>query len=81
MDACEQIVRDLLLHEDSWPFTQAVNLREVGFRFLFSSRFISASIPSTDVKVFEFRTLLRLFQTQTIIVEVFQQANTASIYD
>jgi len=31
MDTCEQIVRDLLLHEDSWPFTQAVNLREVGF--------------------------------------------------
>jgi len=30
MDICEQIVRDLLLHEDSWPFTQAVNLREVG---------------------------------------------------
>jgi len=29
MDICEQIVRDLLLHEDSWPFTQAVNLREV----------------------------------------------------
>ena len=29
MDTCEQIVRDLLLHEDSWPFTQAVNLREV----------------------------------------------------
>jgi len=29
MGTCEQIVRDLLLHEDSWPFTQAVNLREV----------------------------------------------------
>ena len=30
MDACEKIVRDLLHHEDSWPFTEAVNLREVG---------------------------------------------------
>ncbi|KAJ7380304.1 Bromodomain adjacent to zinc finger domain protein 2B [Desmophyllum pertusum] len=29
MDACEQVIKDLLLHEDSWPFTQAVNLREV----------------------------------------------------
>ena len=35
MDACEQIIRDLLLHEDSWPFTQAVNLREVGFVLIF----------------------------------------------
>lgn len=38
MDTCEQIVRDLLLHEDSWPFTQAVNLREVGFVVVFFSR-------------------------------------------
>lgn len=29
MDTCEQILRALLLHEDSWPFTRAVNLREV----------------------------------------------------
>ena len=35
MDTCEQIVRDLLLHEDSWPFTQAVNVREVGFVVIF----------------------------------------------
>lgn len=33
MDACEQILRDLILHEDSWPFTQAVNMREVGRMF------------------------------------------------
>lgn len=31
LDTCEQIVRDLLLHEDSWPFAQPVNLREVRF--------------------------------------------------
>ncbi|KAL9979827.1 hypothetical protein ACROYT_G017544 [Oculina patagonica] len=29
LDTCEQIVRDLLFHEDSWPFTHPVNLREV----------------------------------------------------
>lgn len=30
MVCCEQILKDLALHEDSWPFRQAVNLREVG---------------------------------------------------
>lgn len=46
MDTCEQIVRDLLLHEDSWPFTQAVNLREVGFVVVvfFSRAFLLTSI-------------------------------------
>ncbi|XP_027037611.1 bromodomain adjacent to zinc finger domain protein 1A-like [Pocillopora damicornis] len=29
MDTCEQILRALVRHEDSWPFTQAVNVREV----------------------------------------------------
>lgn len=31
MDTCEQILRALVRHEDSWPFTQAVNVREVGY--------------------------------------------------
>ena len=33
MDACEHIVRELILNENSWPFTEAVNLREVGLIF------------------------------------------------
>ncbi|KAK2568145.1 Tyrosine-protein kinase BAZ1B [Acropora cervicornis] len=29
MVCCEQVLKDLALHEDSWPFLQPVNLREV----------------------------------------------------
>ncbi|XP_068702379.1 tyrosine-protein kinase BAZ1B-like isoform X2 [Montipora foliosa] len=29
MASCEQILKTLMLHKDSWPFRQAVNLREV----------------------------------------------------
>ena len=47
MDACEQILRDLILHEDSWPFAQAVNLREVG-RMLFSAKKYTLSMVPTD---------------------------------
>ena len=38
MNACEKILRDLLLHEDSWPFGEAVNLREVGYQPAASKR-------------------------------------------
>lgn len=29
MASCEQILKTLMLHKDSWPFRQAVNMREV----------------------------------------------------
>lgn len=41
MVCCEQILKDLALHEDSWPFLQPVNLREVGFFMLLVSYYSS----------------------------------------
>ena len=40
MNACEKILRDVLLHEDSWPFAEAVNLREVGYQPAASKKFV-----------------------------------------
>ena len=37
MVCCDQILKDLALHEDSWPFLQPVNLREVGCFMMFVS--------------------------------------------
>ena len=45
MNACEKILRDVLLHEDSWPFAEAVNLREVGYQPALSKRVCVSIIP------------------------------------